>query len=567
MESARGSLALARQGAVSQPGRIDAGEAWDFLDASERDDAVIWRFEARHTCWERKLLVVEITLREVLMRLEIKGVGTIDRASYFAGFPDDLRTEPKATFGNLKWARPAWHRHWLGSKRTFESVFNPQPLEPGKQRLDSNLSQRITCSTTFGPEIFNTFFAPPMYAYVLDEAFTIGVASPVGDSRYNHFDYTATSGWGMELNFDGQTAVDGEWISPALRIAVCDEADSGLADYVDYLRRTGLAPAPAQDIPSWAFLPMVCGWGQQTAWANQSAQGAHLPIASPITSGAGGFASQAAYEEIVRLLEERDLPYGSLTIDMGWSSCLTLPSPNLQKWPDLKGFIERLHRKGKRVFLWLAAWNPGGLDKALCMPHNPGVQDCCDPANPIFRQQLAEAVAKCVSAEGLNADGFKLDFTGDTPRGAAYHPTGNLWGLDLLHDYVKLIHDSMKAAKADTVLETHCMNPQFADSTEMLRLNDIFCPREDVRPSMEFRSRMASIALPGYPIDTDNDPFISRAAWMDYMRAQPSLGLPSLYTLTHLSFRTEGAEAEAIPAKDWNEIRQIWNDYRSRKGI
>ena len=82
---------------------------------------------------------------------------------------------------------------------------------------------------------------------------------------------------------------------------------------------------------------------------------------------------------------------------------------------------------------------------------------------------------------------------------------------------------------------------------------------------MEFRSRMARIALPGYPIDTDNDPFISREAWMDYMRAQPSFGMPSLYTLTHLSFRAEGAEAEAIPVEDWSEIRRIWNDYRARQ--
>jgi hypothetical protein len=134
-----------------------------------------------------------------------------------------------------------------------------------------------------------------------------------------------------------------------------------------------------------------------------------------------------------------------------------------------------------------------------------------------------------------------------------------------MHDYLKLIHGAMKAAKADTVLETHCANPQFADVTEMLRLNDIFCTREDVRASMEFRARVARIALPGYPIDTDNDPFISRAAWLDYMRLQPKLGMPSLYTLTHVSFTKSGTPAEAIPSGDWDEIRKIWTKYNEQE--
>lgn len=561
LESAQGTLRLACQGAVSQPGLLDTGVAWDFVESVERGDAVIWRFSARQTCWERKFLNVEITPREVLFKLEVEGCGSIDRAVFFAGFSPGLLIESKATFGNLKWSRPAWQRYWSGSEPSFRSVFNPQPTEPGSQQLVSSISQRISCAATFGPEVFNTFFGPPMYAYVFDEAFSIGVAAPIGASRFNHFDYTATAGWGLELNFDGKTTVDGKWTSPALRVAACSSTDAGLTDYVGYLRRTGLAPALTRDVPAWAYRPMVCGWGQQTAWANQDQHGTRPPVGSPITPGAGGFASQKAYEEIVRMLEERELPYGSLTIDMGWSRCLTIPLPDDRLWPDLKGFIEHLHRKGKRVFLWLATWNPGGLDEGLRMPHDAGAKECCDPTNPVFRQQLADAVAYCVSPEGLNADGFKVDFTSDVPHGAAYRPVGNLWGMDLLHDYVKLIHDSMKAAKAGTVLETHCANPQFADVTEMLRLNDLFCLKEDVRPMMEFRAGLARIAMPGYPIDTDNDPFISRAAWMDYMRLQPTLGLPSLYTLTHMSFTAAGKEAEATRDEDWSDIRRIWTDY------
>ena len=442
---------------------------------------------------------------------------------------------------------------------------NPQPVVPGAQRLASGVSQRITCATTFGPEIFNTFFAPPLFAYGFDENFCVGVVAPISASRFNHFDFTSTSGWGLELHYDGKTAVEGHWTSPVIRVAPCQEAEWGLADYANFLRRSGLAAEPAREVPGWACRPIFCGWGQQTVWANEAENGVVPPVGSPVTPGGAGYASQAAYETILQLLEERDLPYGTFMIDAGWSACQTIPVPDEQLWPDMRGFIERLHRKGKRVFLWLATWNPSGLEEGLRMPHAPGLRDCCDPTNPIFRKRLVEAITYAVSPGGLDADGFKVDYTGDLPRGD-YRPAGNLWGLELVHDYLKLIHDAMKRAKPDTILETHCANPQFADVTEMIRLNDIFSPSEDIRPMMEFRARMSQIALPNCLIDTDCDPFISREAWLDYMRLQPRLGIPSLYSITHASFCAEGSPPEAIPAGDWDEIRRIWTQYNMGRG-
>ncbi len=559
-----GSLRLACQAAVSQPEVLDAGLIWSFEKATTCGETVNWRFAAQQTCWERKFLHVTVTPHEVLFSVEVEGRGAIDRVAFFAGFDPAQLPEPKATFRHLKWAKPVWQRNWSGSHKTFKTVFNPQPTVPGPQRMTAGVSQRITCATTFGPDTFNTFFAPPLYAYVFDDAFCVGMVSKIGESRFNHFDYTATSGWGLELNFDGKISVEERWTSPALRFAPCSGAESGLEDYVAHLRQTGLAPVCESPAPDWAYRPMVCGWGQQTVWANQASKGTAPTIGTPITPGAGGYASQAAYEEIVRMLDDRKLPYGTLTIDMGWSPCLTIPRPDERLWPDLKGFIERLHRKGKRVFLWLATWNPGGLDESLRMPHDPGLANCCDPTNPEFRRQLVDAVTQAIAPSGLNADGFKVDFTGDLPRGKGYQPTGTLWGLDLMHDYLALIHDAMKGAKSDTVLETHCANPQFADVTEMIRLNDLFCMQEDVRPSMEFRAQMAHIALPRLPIDTDNDPFFSRKAWIDYLRLQPKLGLPSLYSLTHMSFCAEGVPAEPIEDTDWDEIRTMWNDYEAQ---
>jgi len=555
-------LTLACQGMVSTLEGIDTGTEWRLAAVREAGDAVLWRLVADSSCWQRKALLVELRARDIRFRIHVQGNGAIDRVTFFAGVPTTFTNEASATMRTLAWATHPITCAWVGSPINHRQVFNSQPNAYEEQSLPATCGQRITSATTFGPERFNTFFAPPLFAYVLDERFCLGIAAEPGENRYTHFDYLSAAGWGCELHYDGMTRVDGEWTSPALRVAPCDSIDDGLRAYVTALQAEGLTPRPPRS-PAWVWKPMVCGWGQQTVWAKMAEQGESLPLGSPLTPGAPGFCTQDAYTLFLHLLG--DLPYGTVTVDMGWSTCMTIPQPDMTRWPDLKGFIADLHARGKRVMLWLATWNPEGLDPALCIPHAPGLADCADPTNSEFRRRLREAIHQAISPEGLDADGFKLDFTGDLPRGRGYQPAENLWGMELLHEYIQLIASTMRDAKAEAVLETHCANPYFVDVTDMLRLNDIFCTHEDVRPMMAFRARIARLVNPHWPIDTDNDPFISRQAWLEYMRFQPTIGIPSLYTATHMSFSLPATPLEVVTPEDLQEIKGIWVEWLERR--
>lgn len=556
-------LPLAVQAMVIPVGGTDHGTTWQTPVRAIDAHGETWTFTAVASAWQRKRLSVRITADEILLAVSVRGSGSVDRVVYGAGFP--ATDEPSATMGMLPWARRPEHRAWTASPLLHRTVANPQPNSWAEQELPAHCAQRITSATTFGPELFNTFFAPVLSAYVFDDSWSLGIAATVADSRHHHVDYRVGDGWAIELSFDGHTTVDasrgdGEWTAPALRIAPCRSAAGGWRDYADALRRLGLAPAP-QPTPAWMLRPMVCGWGQQTVWSHQADAGQQIPVASPITPGAPGFATQAHYEEIVRLLDAHDLPWGTLTIDAGWSTCTTIPLADAQTWPDLKGFIAGLHRRGKRVLLWLGTWNPGGLAEDLRLPHEAGLNDASDPGNPRFRAQLQEAITHCLSSSGLDADGFKIDYTGDLPRGAGYRPTGGLWGLAMMHDYLRLIWETSRAAKADAVVQTHCAHPQFGDVTNCIRLNDIFLTRQDVRPAMAFRAEVAGHALPGVACDTDNDPFASTADWLEYMRFQPRIGIPSLYSLTHLSARIAGRPLDPITAGHLREVAAIWRSY------
>jgi len=559
-------LVIACRGAVSTPDQTDVGLAWRLVETARRGADDVLTLRAEETCWQRKTLTVEIGSREVRCQLQVAGRGAIDRVIFFAGFAPAADFAPLATARLLTPVRRNPERWWSGSSRLPERVFNPQPNAWQEQELNGRLRQRLSCACTFGQELCNTFFSPGIYAYIFDRAFCLGIAAPPGENRYHHCDYVPGAGWGLELHYDGMTEVDGVWNSPVVRIGLVPEGEvtAGLGEYLGFLRERRWAPEPTSRIPAWAWRPMVCGWGQQVAWSNLASAGSSLPVGSPITPGAGGYATQEAYEQIAAILAAIRLPYGTLTIDLGWSKCLTIPEPRAE-WPDLRGFIRRQHEQGKKVLLWLGAWNPDGLPRELQMPHEPGLADCADPTNPEFRRRLREAIANVIAPAGCDADGFKLDFTGDLPRGRGYHPAcPGLWGMELLRDYVALIHEAMREAKPDAVLETHCANPYFADLTEMLRLNDLFGPREDVRPMMEFRATMARLAHPGCPIDTDNSPFISATSWRDYLRYQPRLGVPSLYTLSHMEMGYGGQPQQVIAPEWFDELRGIWQDYLDR---
>jgi hypothetical protein len=550
-------IEIAIQGMVPADGGGDPGTAWSGPQIRRSDGREEWIFHAQGGRWAAKRLIATVHDDAVLLALEVDGSGSIDRVVFGAGLPAE---SADATMRMLPWSRRPEERCWTASPLDHRVVANPQPNSWEQQELPAHLDQRITAATTFGPALYNTFLAPCLPCYVLDGSWSVGIATGIAEQRFTHVDYRAGTGWAVELAYDGRTRVEGTWRSPAIRIAACRDAEDGWRGFAGALRRLGLAPAP-QPTPAWTLRPMACTWGQQTVWAHQAKDGLAPLAGSPVTPDANGFASEAYCARFVRMLDDAGLDWGTLTIDAGWSTCLSIPEPDPRAWSDLKGFIAALHRRGKRVLLWLATWNPGGLDPALRVAHDDGRPDATDPSLPAFRSRLTAAITACLSPAGLDADGFKVDFTGDLPRGPGYRPHGGSWGAAWTHDYLRLIWETARSAKADAVVQTHCASPYFGDVTNCIRLNDLFFARTDVRSGMAFRARIARTALPGVGCDTDNDPFVSASTWLDYMRFQPDIGIPSIYSLTHVSGRLPGRPLDPIPPSALAEVAGIWRRY------
>lgn len=75
----------------------------------------------------------------------------------------------------------------------------------------------------------------------------------------------------------------------------------------------------------------------------------------------------------------------------------------------------------------------------------------------------------------------------------------------------------------------------------------------EVSIRMSQRQRIARAACPQALIDCDNSCAPTHAEWMDYMKTQPTLGVPSSYFLTAVD-----GTMEPITDDDWDELGHIW---------
>ena len=255
----------------------------------------------------------------------------------------------------------------------------------------------------------------------------------------------------------------------------------------------------------------------------------------------------------------------------------------------MRGFIDEQHSKGRKVLLWYTPVVTQGLPDDACMTlFDKPV--CPDPTSPVYQQILAEEIRKMISSEPdcLNADGFKIDFTQNTPsengrflsyinnfwglinednekylypplaeRQELIQTHGNKWGVEILRDYIRLLHENMKIHKSDAMLITHTPNPYFSEIVDVLRLNDLDGDCQDVLGVMQNRATVARMCAQNWLLDTDNDLMVDKARWRAYIQLQPQLGIPDTYYASAIA-----NSQEQFDERDYALLRQVWAQYR-----
>jgi hypothetical protein len=554
----------------------DADESYAVAEprVSTVDDFVEIEVASQSTVWATKSVLLRCFEDRVEARVRVTGDGPVGTVRLLGG----RATLPTGACGTFR------------SSIDFASVFDPTPTEPVQVVRPAHAGAALGVVGDASAGRLHGVFSPPplMLAFGREPARTstdvpdggwlsLGIVAPVDELRFAQLRYAPLDGgFLIELDYDGQTTVDGEFVTPAVVLRRVEDPWQGLRTYRDDLVHRGFAPEqPAHDQAGWWTEPIFCGWGAQCAAAPIPGQPMSYPVfvhdlgpavVPPELPIAPDLARQDHYDTWLDKLATHGVVPGTVVVDDRWQLDYGTAEPDPGRWPDLRAWIAKRHTNGQRVLLWWKAWDPGGLDPAECVLDPAGTPVAADPGSPAYLDRLASIVTRLLSLDGLDADGLKVDFTQRAPTGTGLTRPGAddraPWGIAALHRLLETMHRAAKAAKPDALVVTHTPHPGFGDVCDMVRLNDVLerDPTGEPVPAagqLAFRHAVAAASLPHHPVDTDQWPIADRAQWRAYVVAQALTGVPALYYVDGID-----RSGESLTTDDLALVAETWRAYR-----
>ena len=410
------------------------------------------------------------------------------------------------------------------------------------------LEERSDGGNSYHPELMTGLFAPPPLFLAFEKGgvwASIGIGDKPGNYLFNALEYSGSkyAGASFWVNYAGYRSADQGFASPVVAIHFGYSEFDTLSKYVTWVDREGFGTAKRFANAAWHYKPIFCGWAEQTRQAAVHNVEAH------------DLATQANYERWISVVVGRGLPVGTVVIDDKWQKQYGTFDVDEQKWPDMKGFITRQHAEGRRVLLWVPAFHVEGLPDELCV--KAGSRAIAgDVSNPAYEEYLRRKIRHLVA--DLGVDGFKEDWIGGVSRSENLKMHTPLFGIEFVRRFQFILYDEAHKWKQDAMIETQTPNPLFRESSDVLRLNDIWYGARKVPEMMRRRARIAWIS--GWKlVDCDNASSTNLEEWWSYMLEQPSIGIPALYFVT----QTESTR-EQVPDSKWRQLREIWNEYVQR---
>jgi hypothetical protein len=507
---------------------------WEITETPEK---VVLSIQAKSSVWKNKTYRFHCYPDRLAYDIEVEGTGDLTDVLYFGGYYS----------GQVRWGSGFF---WSGQK--FKAGFNPESTVAENYRFTASEGSIIDSFGVPLPGKSGWFFTPPPFCFAFeigDGWVSMGVEAQPGENRFGDYQYRGQQGaFCLSLSYEGYTRVDGKYTLPTIGFDFADDEYDALEKHVNSLRRQEFVPTKVKgDEPSWWYEPIYCGWGSQCFLASK--EKGHAP----------DYARQELYDGFLKSLEDHGVSPTIVVLDDKWQATYGENRVDERKWHDLKGFIAYQHSIGRKVLLWLKAWDPEGIPVEECIVNSAGLANAVDPTNPAFEHRFRESIRHMLSPEGYNADGFKIDFTARIPCSPGLKMCENVWGLELMKRYLGIIHSEAKKVKPDSLIMAHTPHPYLADVVDMIRLNDINIDK-DVNRAMKHRARVAHIACPDAIIDTDNWPITNKAVWRKYMNLQTQIGVPSLYYATHID-----STGEALTDEDYALIRDSWAAYRKSR--
>jgi len=568
---------------------LDINDDISSFELFENTDCIEITWFCTSSMWrkEYKLIVRDEAIEYYYI---LYGNRFIDTLRYFEGIPKNkLRKIPSTKHFNDK--KNIHYRVFSkASKVNFSKVFNPEPNTYDKQYFNffdySLISAHSDIDYCGGNYIFN----PSMFMFgianeITDEWVSLGLAVKPNEYNFSEYEYLGGKSFGLNLNYWGVFQTIEKYETPRILI-LSEKTEFGcVAKYVKTLETYGYIDVDCakKDIPKWWLGPIICGWGHQCYMADLFR--ARSPYDRNKDLAAYYMCTQGNYEKFVEYINARTNNWKILCIDARWTLSAGEKTLDTGRWPNLRGFVDKLHSEGKKVVLWWGMWETEGLDDSLCINYNPKqfkakenregrlqkfgdfssyTKLTPDPTLDEFKSKIVSNITKLFGSgkDCFDIDGIKIDHVAAAPGlyGLEFPKgTKGIFGVELIKYYQKFIYDEIKRIKKDALIIGQSVNPYFRDCTDMIRLGDIYSGTFSIVDQMKFRVKLAQISNPSALIDMDNWPVPSLESFKDYMHYQVTAGVPSLYYSSHIDTTNE-----LITDEIYEQINMLWGTYINR---
>jgi hypothetical protein len=493
------------------------------IASSNRYNTVIC-IEEQSSIWQKKQHVYRCHDDYFEYYTIVKGRGNIDHCYYFRGVRDGAE---------------------LGSLPGFTTVVAGCPNFLGKKYF--HISERVSIGLDPDPEVWGPALSSGPFCFALNNDFkgswvTMGIAAKSGRNTFQKFEFgykpdnvrqthdSVVNTQSFSLAYYGKEKVEDTWESPHL---VCQKSTAlykGIADYVQWLYKNNYLVKNRNRIYSWWKRPIFCGWHEQVCYGRKTVKD-NSRIAMESGMHAKMCCTRKNYEHWLSTLEKNKIDIGTIIIDANWQDSEGIYAADPIKWPDLRGFIDKQHKCGRKVMLWMQAWTRQGLPPRECMAID-SKPIAFDPTNPAFIKRFKDGLYKMLSDGPLcyNADGLKIDGTNVQPMAYDLKNYKNVFGHELFRALLELVHTESKKIKKDALISVFTANPYFRDVCDMVRLGDLYTAEGDPRSTMMHRAEIIRAAMPNILIDTDGAfRFDMRNEYLDTFDLQCTLGIPTLY--------------------------------------
>lgn len=531
--------------AVSVFDKVDEKEKLSGITLEQIDlhgDVLNLSFRAESSLWESHTFLWSFEKKRAEYRHVIQGDGRLGRCFFFStGIPhvyddgDSAGFETNARMDAEFYYTPAVN---LGNVEEFRNASSAATGLGGGE---------FPVREQFLPERSHGLFAPSPLCFCFYDggsAMGVGLGTEPGKYRFSAFEYSGAlkRGASFHVQYFGYTEAKGSYTSPVVSFTFASSPLDALERHVEWLDEKGYSTSfGLQETPAWHRAPIFCGWAEQTVQSYFH------------RTESCNEATQANYEAWIETLEQRGLPLSTIVIDDKWQKHYGTFEVDTDKWPDMKGFIDRQHAKGRHVLLWTASYHTEGLPDEMCIIDKKGRKLFANVADPAYETMIREQITHIVKDVG--ADGFKEDwigFSGAEPDIPGY---GELHGMEMVRRFQFILWDASHKAKPDALVETQTPHPLFRESSDVLRLNDLWFSTRHVCETMQNRARISRIC--GWNVlDCDNASCTTLSEWFRYMQYQVRLATPALYCAS----ATESFYEE-IPEAMWAYLSALWKKY------